>query len=69
MQMANIHGIKVVPVGGGEVTAQGELWICPEVSFVLAIRDFKVVPLTIPILESESHGLRFEIGPSSRTVR
>lgn len=38
--MANIHGIKVVPVGGGEVTAQGELWICPEVSFVPTFQEF-----------------------------
>lgn len=30
-QMADLYGLRAVPVGGGEIRGAGNLWICPEV--------------------------------------
>ncbi len=29
--MADLYGLRAVPVGGGEIRGAGNLWICPEV--------------------------------------
>lgn len=29
-QVADVFGLRVVPVGGGEIRGAGKMWVCPE---------------------------------------
>ena len=45
-QMADLYGLRIFPVGGGEIRGAGSLWICPEVciiNFLSCLRNRQMV--------------------------
>lgn len=45
--MADLYGLKVCPVGGGEIRGAGSLWICPEVWTLVEFNSVQCLGFTL----------------------